>query len=281
MFEYNQESKNAIRICSYHFYLMFQIFNIPRVNYNYYRPTIYRRRYVPIESYLLNSIRQAQEIETLRSVLYNSLIRQYYKDIPTETKTPRTEPETKDHEEDQIKETSDENKQNHSTPSPIYYFESHSRFDGEKLIEERKERKIDSEGKVHQTLKRRLGERWYETEQIEDKEGQIENKETWHNVSEEEIEQFKNEWISKSGQNHELTSNSDDEKEKEETKDNQFEKDNCEKDENDEEKTYEQESIQNETNSEHHVEKEEENQENESTSSQENEILTEDASTQE
>ena len=185
---------------------MFQIFNIPRANYSYYRPTLYRKRYVPVESYLLDSIRQAQEIENLRSVLYNSLIHQQYKDIMSKSKSQQTEAEIKNQPQDQSEEIP-EIKQTSTLSSPVYYFESHSRFDGENLIEERKERTIDSEGKVHQSLKRILGDQWYETEQIEDKDGQIQNKETWHNVSEDDIENFKKEWISKSCQKLQITGN--------------------------------------------------------------------------
>ena len=194
------------QIKSFHFYLMFRFFNIPRVNYNYYRPTIYRRKYVPVESYLLNSIRQEQEIENLRSVLYNSIIRQQYKDLISKAELPQEEVESEKHIQDQNNETSETN-QKQSIPLPVYYFESHSRFDGEKIIEERKERKIDSKGKVHQTLKRRLGDQWYETEKVEDENGGIENKETWHNVSEEEIENFKKEWTSKSFKKLQLNTN--------------------------------------------------------------------------
>lgn len=185
---------------------MFQVFNIPRVNYGYYRPTIYLRRYIPIESYLLNSIRQAQEFENMKYILYNSLIRQQQKEESLKPKAAENQNENNnDNINDNINdqptdETEKVQQKTVSSSSPIYYFESHSRFDGKNLVEERKERKIDSEGKVHQKLKRRLGDQWYETEQIEDKEGHVVNKETWHNVPENEVENFKEEWLSKTGQ---------------------------------------------------------------------------------
>ena len=189
---------------------MFQIFNIPRVNCNYYRPTIYRRRYNPIESYLLNSIREAQQIEKLRAIPYNILIQQQYKD----QLSVKSEISNKQKSKDIVKCNNTENNNNNNdnnidinandnpvneSPSPFYYFESHSIFDGEKFIEERKERTIDSEGKIHQSLKRRIDDQWYETEQTEDENGQAVNKETWHNVPEDKIEQFKAEWA----ENHE------------------------------------------------------------------------------
>ncbi len=55
---------------------MFQFFNAPRVSYSYSRPTIYRQRYVPIESYLLNSIMQAQKYERFKYLLQRAMIEQ-------------------------------------------------------------------------------------------------------------------------------------------------------------------------------------------------------------
>lgn len=168
---------------------MFYFYNAPRVNYNYYRPTIYRQRYVPIESYLLNSLRQAQEYENLKTLFYKSLIQQ------KKDQASKEENEKKPNEDDIKNENKEEQKQKQN---PFYYFESHSTFDGEKIIEEQKVQKIDSEGKVHHSLKRRLGDQWYQTEKIEDSEGKATNKEIWHNVPEDEIENFKQEWINKS-----------------------------------------------------------------------------------
>lgn len=218
---------------------MFHIFNIPRVNYNYCRPTIYRRRYNPIESYLLNSIREAQEIEKLRAILYNRLIQQQYKD----QLSVKSEISNKQKSKDIVKCNNTENNNNNNdnnvdinandnpvneSPSPFYYFESHSIFDGEKFIEERKERTIDSEGKIHQSLKRRIDDQWYETEQTEDENGQAVNKETWHNVSEDGIEQFKQDWISNSSQKLGLTENDKKEEEKEQKQTETEKKENFE-----------------------------------------------------
>lgn len=108
------------------------------------------------------------------------------------------------------------NQQEHiQSPSPLYYFESHSRFDSEKFIEEKKEQTIDSECKIHHSLKRRIDDKLYETEQIEDENGQVVNKETWHNVSEDEVEKFKQKWISNSNSKLGLTENHKNEEENE------------------------------------------------------------------
>lgn len=55
---------------------MFRFFNAPRVSYSYVKPTIYRQRYIPIDSYLLNSIKQAQKYERFKNLLQRAIIEQ-------------------------------------------------------------------------------------------------------------------------------------------------------------------------------------------------------------
>ncbi|OHS99548.1 hypothetical protein TRFO_34013 [Tritrichomonas foetus] len=87
-----------------------------------------------------------------------------------------------------------------SKPSPYHspyqslFFESHSSYNGQNYVEEHRERVHDSDGKVHVTTRRRLGDRWYEATSITDEEGKTSTKETWHNVPEDQIEHFKQEW---------------------------------------------------------------------------------------
>ena len=184
---------------------MLGLFNIPRVSYNYYRPVIYRRRYVPAESYLLNAIKQMQEYDALQSLLYRSLIAQQKsqnEEIKAENENNQIEKEAT--------EAKTELEPNESKESmPIYYYESHSRYDDGKIVEERKEKKIDSEGKVHHSLVRRLGDQWYQTEKIEDEEGKVVTKEAWHNVYEDEIDHFKEEWMNVSSAKGQLAHKGD------------------------------------------------------------------------
>lgn len=184
---------------------MFGLFNIPRVRYSYYRPTFYRQRYVPFESYLLRSIRQAQEYDNFRTLLYNAMIQQQKEKESQEVLNDKETQETKE-------EPLETDQPSNASPKPYYCIESHSIFDGEKIVEERKTQQIDSEGRHHRSIKRRLGDQWYESEEIKDCEGKVSVKESWHNVSEEEIDKFKEEWISKSGYKPELTENKEEEK---------------------------------------------------------------------
>ena len=90
-------------------------------------------------------------------------------------------------------------------PFQSLFYESRSTFDGKNYVEEHRERVTDPEGKVHQTTRRRLGDRWYEAESITDNEGKTSTKETWHNVPEDQIEKFKSEWAEKHDQKYSLT----------------------------------------------------------------------------
>lgn len=84
-------------------------------------------------------------------------------------------------------------------PYSSFYYSSASHFDGKNFVEEHREKVTDADGKVTQTTRRRLGDRWYEAKSITDKDGKTSSKETWHNVPEDKIEQFKAEWA----ENHE------------------------------------------------------------------------------
>lgn len=80
------------------------------------------------------------------------------------------------------------------SPYRSYFYTTNSLYDGNRYVEEHREKVTDSDGKVHQTTRRRLGDRWYEAESTTDADGKTSSKETWHNVPENEQEQFKNEW---------------------------------------------------------------------------------------
>ena len=72
-----------------------------------------------------------------------------------------------------------------------------STYNGKDYVEEHREKITDSNGNVHLITKRRLGDRWYESESKSDESGKITSKEIWHNVPDDAIEQFKLEWAEK------------------------------------------------------------------------------------
>jgi hypothetical protein len=76
---------------------------------------------------------------------------------------------------------------------------SHTRrtFNGKNYVEEDREKVTESDGQTRIATRRRLGDRWYENETHIDKDGKKTERETWHNVGDEDIEQFKLEWSQK------------------------------------------------------------------------------------
>jgi hypothetical protein len=69
-----------------------------------------------------------------------------------------------------------------------------STFNGRNYVEEHREKVTGSDGETRIATRRRLGDRWYENEIHVDKEGKRTERETWHNVGDEDIERFKVEW---------------------------------------------------------------------------------------
>ena len=75
-----------------------------------------------------------------------------------------------------------------------YIFQSSYSSNGDNVVEESRESVTEEDGTVHSTTKRRLGDRWCESEVHTDKDGQQTSKDTWYNVPEDQIEAFKTEW---------------------------------------------------------------------------------------
>jgi hypothetical protein len=75
-----------------------------------------------------------------------------------------------------------------------YHFQSRSTYNGRDYVEEHRERFTGEDGGVHIRTRRRLGDRWYEVEDHTDADGKKSQRETWHNVGDDQIESFKQEW---------------------------------------------------------------------------------------
>jgi hypothetical protein len=75
-----------------------------------------------------------------------------------------------------------------------FVYQTRSTLYGENYVEEHRERMTGTDGENCTVIRRRLGDRWYENEIHTDKEGKRTERETWHNVADEEIDNFKQEW---------------------------------------------------------------------------------------
>jgi hypothetical protein len=79
---------------------------------------------------------------------------------------------------------------------PISQYVSHtkSRFNGRDYVEEHREKVIGSDGDTRIATRRRLGDRWCESQVHIDKDGKKTERETWHNVAEDQMDKFNLEW---------------------------------------------------------------------------------------
>jgi hypothetical protein len=89
-----------------------------------------------------------------------------------------------------------------STPQPAgssrqFISVTRSTFNGRDYAEEHREKVSGSDGETRIATRRRLGDRWYENEVLVDKDGKRTERETWHNVGDDDIEKFKLEWNDK------------------------------------------------------------------------------------
>jgi hypothetical protein len=92
-----------------------------------------------------------------------------------------------------------------TSQNQVQLSDSQSRFDCQDYIEEHREKITNPNGEIRIVSRRRLGDRWYENEILIDQDGKRTERETWHNVADEDIETFKHEWIEKRGNKPAIT----------------------------------------------------------------------------
>ena len=198
---------------------MFRYIDTPFIGYNQYRPIIsYRPRYVrrsnsnyEFYNFLqqMNTIEQMERIAE-KNALYNLyLLDQAYRKSNHKAQGSQEEekPNTIEDSDNQAAKENKEEKQEINTsnqkknirPQHIYYSEIRSKYCDGKSFEEKREVIEDQEGFIHHKQIRKIGDRWYEQEKITNQSGEMSSEERWHNISEEEIAQFKEEWYSQSG----------------------------------------------------------------------------------
>jgi hypothetical protein len=72
-----------------------------------------------------------------------------------------------------------------------------SMFNGQDYVEEHREKVTESNGETRVATRRRLGDRWHESEVHIDKDGKKTEREVWHNVPNEDADKFNVEWHEK------------------------------------------------------------------------------------
>jgi hypothetical protein len=87
-----------------------------------------------------------------------------------------------------------------------YISQTRTTFNGQDYVEEHREKVTGSDGETRIATRRRLGDRWYENEVVIDKDGKKNERETWHNVGDDDIDAFKLEWTEKQSEKAALKS---------------------------------------------------------------------------
>ena len=181
----------------------------PPFGYRYaYEPVfcrrLYRNRISPFESYVTNVQRQ------LESILYDGLfdlVEHHARQEPEQQEQQEKHESEPKQEEAREKEEKQEEDQE-APQSQSFFFSSSVTLsrDGRgrsELVEEHRERVMGRDGSVHTVTRRQIGDRWYVHESHSTKDGESSSKETWHNVPEEAIESFKQEWEDRHSLKHE------------------------------------------------------------------------------
>jgi hypothetical protein len=95
---------------------------------------------------------------------------------------------------EKVEDTPKSNSEKQVPTGRRYQYFSSRTFNGGDYVSEHRERVVSSNGEVHIRSRRQLGNQWHEVETHTNSEGKNEERETWHNVPDEEIEKFKADW---------------------------------------------------------------------------------------
>lgn len=182
-------------------------------DYYYYRPLRVYNPFSPMTRYMS---RFEDRMNSLFSDIFEEEFNNLLEDHSNhkDNKDNKEHKEHKEHKADQesqlskeVKETqgkivkSKEEEEEKSIPN--YYYKTYSTtrnysHNGKDKFEEIREQTNDGENTYISKIKR-IGNRWVQVDEVIDKTGKKTTKETWHNISENEIESFENEWSLRKG----------------------------------------------------------------------------------
>ena len=180
-------------------------------DYYYYRPI---RVYNPFNS----MSRYMTRLEDRMNSIFNDIFEEeFYNALEDKSKENdkgnKGNKENKENKESEIskevKETqrnivkSKEEEKEKEKPESNYYYKTFSTtrnysHNGKDKFEEIREQTSDGNNTYISKIKR-IGNRWVQVDEVVDKEGKKTTKETWHNISENEIESFEDEWNLRKG----------------------------------------------------------------------------------
>lgn len=117
---------------------------------------------------------------------------------------PRPARDEPEEEEKESKGEEKEQKEQKHEPKTQYYesssFSSSVRNGRDAICEHRTKCYDSRTGKTLETTERHIGDKYFKCEETIDADNQKSSKETWHNVAEEEMQKFKDEWEKRRGE---------------------------------------------------------------------------------
>ena len=173
-------------------------------------PLVYYRRFVPMRSgvfdYMsrwMDSVDRAMEKEfgDFFDSFYPKTEEKEHKEKPKQEEEKKAEEkpkETKEEEKPKQEEEKKETKSEDEDGDPHYYSFSSSMYTGSDGVQHIFREEHDSKTGKHKVVEtRRIGDKSMTLHRVTDKDGHVEERETRKNIKDDEVEQFKKDWIAK------------------------------------------------------------------------------------
>ena len=196
-------NKENVRVVSYHFLIMFDWFD---------EPIVYYRRFAPMRSGVFDYMsRWMDSVDRAMERQFGRFFDPFFD--PQEQKkaiedkeekkeeVKKEEPKKEEKKEEPKKhheEAKKEEKEEDAKIGTQYYTFSSSMYTGSDGVQHMYREEMDSKTgnrKVVET--RRIGDKSMTLQRVTDKDGKVEERETRKNINDDEVEQFKKDWISR------------------------------------------------------------------------------------
>ena len=164
-------------------------------------PIVYYRRFAPMRSGVFDYMsRWMDSVDRAMEREFGDFYDQFFQDSDTkaiEHKDDKKE-EKKDEEkkEEKPKEEPKKEEAEHEDEEPQYYSFSSSMYSGSDGVQHIFREEHDSKTGKHKVIEtRRIGDKSMTLHRVTDKDGHVEEHETRKNIKDDEVEQFKKDWI--------------------------------------------------------------------------------------
>ena len=158
-------------------------------------PIVYYRRFAPMRSGVFDYMsRWMDSVDKAMEKEYGEYFDSFFKHVEPKQKAPKDKECDKGKEKDATKK--EEGKEAEEEEEPQFYSFNSSMYTGSDGIQHLYREEVDSKtGKKKVTETRRIGNKSMTLQTVTDKDGHVEEHETKKNIKDDEVEEFKKEWI--------------------------------------------------------------------------------------